>query len=178
MPASSSGESGLNESEKVASLRALLICAPPRINPAPYGAHLALCLTSSTALGRILRPMLERSMRPMLTKFQLYLSLERLSSTLTLCAYSLRLHVDGKIWCAKLKVWSIKIPDKNHLLVTILASCRYKHVWLNSNFPVYMLRLSTMCALFLDPHLALRRVIAHLWIDFYYCADLRAGTQD
>ena len=91
MPASSSGESGLNESEKVASLRALLLCAPPRINPAPYGAHLALCLTSSTALGRILRPMLERSMRPMLTKFQLYLSLERLSSTLTLCAYSLRL---------------------------------------------------------------------------------------
>ena len=41
-------------------------------------------------------------------------------------------HVDGKIWCelvvtapnsAKLKIWSIKIPDKNHLLVTILASC-------------------------------------------------------
>lgn len=128
MPASSSGESGLNESEKVASLRALLICAPPRINPAPYGAHLALCLTSSTALGRILRPMLERSMRPMLTKFQLNLSLERLSSTLTLCAYSLR--------------------------------------------------LSTMCALFLDPHLALRRVIAHLWIDFsllcrFACWDAR-----
>ena len=42
------------------------------------------------------------------------------------------LHVDRKIWCelvvaapnsAKLKIWSIKIPDKNHLLVTILASC-------------------------------------------------------
>ena len=41
-------------------------------------------------------------------------------------------HVDGKIWCelvvaahnnAKLKIWNIKIPDKNHLLVTILASC-------------------------------------------------------
>ena len=41
-------------------------------------------------------------------------------------------HVDGKIWCeivvaapnsAKLKIWSIKITDKNHLLVTILASC-------------------------------------------------------
>ena len=59
---------------------------------------------------------------------QLYLSLERLSSTLTLCAYSLR--------------------------------------------------LSTMCALFLDPHLALRRVIAHLWIDFlllcrFACWDAR-----
>ena len=123
MPASSSGESGLNESKKVASLRALLLCAPPRINPAPYGAHLALCLTSSTALGRILRPMLERSMRPMLTKFQLFLSLERLSSTLTLCAYSLR--------------------------------------------------LSTMCALFLDPHLALRRVIAHLLLCRFACWDAR-----
>ncbi len=41
-------------------------------------------------------------------------------------------HVDGKIWCelvvaapnsAKLKIWNNKIPDKNHLLVTILASC-------------------------------------------------------
>ena len=41
-------------------------------------------------------------------------------------------HVDGKIWSelvvaapnsTKLKIWNIKIPDKNHLLVTILASC-------------------------------------------------------
>ena len=132
MPASSSGESGLNESEKVASLRALLLCAPPRINPAPYGAHLALCLTSSTALGRILRPMLERSMRPMLANFSFTFPWSvyplRLLSALTLCAYSLR--------------------------------------------------LSTMCALFLDPHLALRRVIAHLWSDFlllcrFACWDAR-----
>ena len=60
----------------------------------------------------------------------MYTSYQTISAVVALDV-TVAIHVDGKIWCelvvaapnsAKLKIWSSKIPDKNHLLVTILAS--------------------------------------------------------